>query len=47
MGVVGERVDPGGIRRAPRVFGQLLNGAERLAGEYRRILPAGFLFEHE
>ena len=35
MGVVGEGVDPSGIRRAPRGFGQLLNGAQRLASEHR------------
>ena len=35
MGVVGERVDPGGQRRKPCGIGQILDGAERLAGEHR------------
>ena len=38
MGVVGERVDPAGIGRFPPRFGQLLDRAERLAGEHRALL---------
>ena len=34
VGIVGQRVDPGRMRRAPRRFGQFLNGPQRLAGKY-------------
>ena len=33
--IVGEGVDPGGPGRTPRGIGQVLDGAERLAGEHR------------
>ena len=34
VGVVGEGVDPGGRRCLPRGIGQVLDGAQRLAGEH-------------
>ena len=37
VAVVGERIDPAGIGRAPRGFGELGKGAERLAGEHRAL----------
>ena len=37
VGIVGERVDPGRMRRAPRCFGQFLNGPQRLAGKYAAL----------
>ena len=35
VGIVGERIHPGGVGRAPRGLGQFLDGAQDLAGEHR------------
>ena len=37
MDIVGERVDPAGIRRLPGGFGQLLYRAKSLPGEHRSL----------
>ena len=42
--IVGEGVDPDRFRHAPQGLGQLLDGAERLAGEYRA--PLGSHCDH-